>query len=204
MIPHVLLVKWQIAVYILICLSLLVNIVSLGVRPKFHACPKSKLAFFAIVIYLSLQFVTWLPIYDNVNMTTPLKFNSRPEDIWRFIWAPMGSALVIWMYLGHVVKSCVNFLYDVEKTRVIMNSRTKRMQEFTSGGFVSTVLAVTLIPVNKIRASDLTDIMLGLAVGYIFIEVIIQRYRYNSLAMASPVVAWFFWTWLGLWFLSLI
>lgn len=204
MITTVLLIKWQLAVYLCICFYLMMLVIAIGIRPANFACRKIKILYIAIISYLAIQFFIWLPLYDGIGYIHLVDAKHNPTPIWRFLWSPMAATAVIWLYIAHTVKSCTNYLYNTEKPRIMMSVRKKHMTEFVIGGIFSTLLCAAFFNMDKLPLIAFIDSIMGIVISITFLELVLSRWKHNLLTLPSPTLGWFMGTWLGAWLLSVI
>lgn len=204
MITQALLVKWQIAVHLTLCTALLLQIIALGMRPRRVGCKKTKAVFVGILAFLIGNIALWFPVYDTITPHSPIRFNQHLLDIWRFIWTPMTTVFILWMYVNHAIKTCKNYIFDVATARVITNPEDTHTGAFLLGGVVTAFLCATVGIEAMSVASPLLSIILSSTICYVCVECIVNKYRNSTVVTPSPVCAWFCGTWLGAWLLSII
>ena len=204
MISTFLLVKWQLAVYMSICFYLAMLVVAIGIRPVSLACERTRHLFFAMIVYIAVQFLIWIPLYDGIGFVHLVDSRNNPTPVWRFLWSPMAATLVIWLYIAHTIRSCKNYSYNLGKSHIVLSVKRKHMTEFVIGGIISTLLCASLFNLEKLPIISFIDTMMGIVIGVTFLELVISHWKHGLLTLPSPTLGWFFGTWLGAWVLSVI
>lgn len=201
---YALLTKWQIAVFLVSCCYLIMLILTLGLRPILKDCVPRKVLFISMLVYLIFQITLCLPVYFGVDAESIVKGINSPTPVWKFLWSPMASTVVIWLYLAHTVVSCSYYKAKSDMARFLVTGNKRYQPEFLMSGVVSIILCAALVDLKTMAISEYIDISAGLILASIATEIMILRWKFNIITLHSPILSWFIGTWLGAWLLSII
>jgi len=197
-----LLVTLQIAVHLSTCLALLLYVIAFGLRPDRQASPQLFDAFWACVLYCAGQFVLWgINFVSDVQPTLELQRNGF-EFIFRFVWSPQLSIIVLWFFFAHVVQSCPHMRLNVPRSSVVANFRSKTLSRAFTAGVLGVIIANSILPLDSFPPRQLVATILAFSVVSTAVELILKRYKYRQMSLVSPTVSWLYGVWLGAWVIA--
>lgn len=181
--------KWLLMAHFVSCFVLSTIIVALGVRLRNLYVPKVRRTLVVIILFITTQIPITLVRFSAADRGL---YASLPFDdaFMGFLWSPMLSPVVIWLYVSHAAKSCYSCAISVPRKNVVTLPTMSLLGRYFMAGAVTTVLVKCFGVMTPEHENDIIRFLGGVAMLGTTLEIIYIRAKHNVVRMTSATWAW--------------
>ena len=187
--------QFQLTVHLLGCMVLVALTLALGVRPALGKSNPAHLVMVASVLFIAAQMpVTAARMYTASKTGFVL---AAPMDAYiNFLWSPMLTVVLLWLYTSHMVSSCVSCDIAVPRQNI---DPAPHLDWATVaaliGALTNYVIYEKLVPIFDLDAFLVLRVLFGTAMAIALLEIIYVRTRHNKVRLFN--FTWF--AYIGAW-----
>lgn len=188
--------QYQLCVHLIGCVSVMSLALATGIQPAKIKPHGSRKALIVGALFLAIQ----VPV-------TLLRLNTAFDETWvirnpltlyvNFLWSPMCTVFVTWLYLTHLVSSCTFCDCALPRDNVDPSPNLRLLGLFLGLGVATSVFTHELLPLY-VQFDDrwILRLYFGVALAAAPMEILFFRARYNKIRFFNASWAWFFGSWL--------
>lgn len=187
--------QYMITAHMLGCAVLVALTLALGVRPAFRNTSSANVVMLTGVMYIAAQIpVSVVRLHNASQLGFVLK---DPVNTYiNFLWSPMLTVVLLWLYISHMVSSCVSCDMDVPKENIDAEAKLPYAAlAIIIGFFFNYVLYGMIVPAFCLDKLLILRVLFGTAIAIALLEIIYVRTRYNKVMLFN--FTWFMY--LGTW-----
>ena len=187
--------QYMITAHMLGCAVLVALTLALGVRPALRKTSSANMVMFAGVLYV----VTQIPVSVvrlHAASLPGFKLADPITTYINFLWSPMLTVVLLWLYISHMVRSCISCDMDVPRENIDARAKLPYAAiALITGVCFNYVLYGTIIPFFCLDRLLVLRVLFGTAIAISLLEIIYIRTRYNKVQLFN--FTWFMY--LGTW-----
>jgi len=187
--------QYLLTVHLLGVAVLVAATLALGIRPSLNKGHSSHTVMLLGVCYVASQ----IPItVVRLHVASQIGFKlANPVDAYiNFMWSPMATVVLLWLYMSHMVSSCITCDMDVPKENIDAQPKLVLAGYAAALGIgFNYVVYDHVIPFFDLDGMLVLRILFGTAVAISLLEIIYIRTRYNKVRLFN--FTWF--AYIGTW-----
>lgn len=187
--------QFQLTLHLVGCMVLVALTLALGVRPTISAKNSAHYVMLAGILYVAAQMpVTAARLY---TASTPSFLLEKPMDTYiNLFWSPMLTVSLLWLYISHMVSSCVACEIAVPRANIDPHAHLDWATVAVIAGAVTNyVIYDKIMPEFDLDAMLVLRVVFGTAMAFALLEIIYVRTRHNTVRLFN--FTWF--AYVGAW-----
>lgn len=190
MISSMMVFKWALVAHFVSCYVLTAVITGLGIRLRKLHTRRVRATLFVSVAFITAQFPVTVLRYTAVNNGV-LPVEPLDEALLNFLWSPMLTPVLIWLYITHAVKSCYSCAISVPRKNVTTLPDLRVVGKYALAGIATTMLLYAAGILEDANTDTIMRLLVAIAMLGSSLEIIYIRAKFNVIRIASSTWAWF-------------
>lgn len=192
--------QYMLTAHLLGCAVIVALTLALGIRPSVAKEHGSHMVMLFSILYVAAQIPVTI-IRLHVASQSSFVLAHPAVSYINFAWSPMATIPLLWLYMSHMVSSCMFCAMDVPKENIDAYPRLDRaIVGLATGIAAGYVIYELILPIFCLDALLVLRVLFGTAVAISLLEIIYIRTRYNKVRLFN--FTWFMY--IGTWFYVMV
>lgn len=197
-------VRWLISTHITLCYGVIAMAFAIGLLPHKTKKANTRKVIYAAIVFFIIQVpvIAILCTTDTIPRLTSTE--GLIDTVLDIATSPLLPAVVMWLFLVHIVESCSSCRMMVPKHNIVTRVDVEAITVYILCGVVTTAAIHAITPITQNTSTTIITALTVIAVIGATAELIYMRMKYNIVRVVSMSLCWHVGTWVGAYILAVV
>ena len=197
-------VLWLVSIHVTLCYGIVALAAAIGLLV--HKTRKSTVrnVIVAACVFLIVQVPLLVSLFTTDRLASLANMDGLMDTVLNKATSPILPAVVVWLFLVHIVESCNSCRMTIPKRNVVTRVDVEAIMVYVMCGVVTTAAIHAVTPITQSTASTVITAITVIAVIGLTAELIYIKVKYNIVRVVSMSLCWHAGTWLGAYILAVV